>query len=166
MPASKLFSLACILLLAFAVLSQGKSCKENQSKKQSDNANRSSVTQVKSQTSNDKGAAIPAGVWGGVHIRMEVTDQGANIEYDCAHGKILGPLKLDVEGRFQAKGSHVLERPGPARQGVDPEERPATYAGSVNGKEMTLNVTLTATSEVIGAFKLTEGSEGVIRKCG
>ena len=166
MAASKLCALACMLPLAFFVLAQGNSCKQNKSKKQSDNSNGSSVKQVKSQTTYEKGTVIPAGVWGGEHIRMEVTDQGANIEYDCAHGKILGPLKLNADGHFEAKGTHALERPGPARQGVDPDERPATYTGRVNGKAMMLNVTLNATSEIIGAFKLTEGSEGVIRKCG
>ena len=163
---SKLLSLACILPLAFAFLSQGSSCKDNQSKKQSDNSNRPSVNQVNSQTTKDNGTAILGGVWGGVGIHMEVTDQGANIEYDCAHGKIQGPLKLDAEGRLQAKGTHVLEHAGPIRQDETPEERPVTYSGSVNGKAMILNVTITANSEVIGTFKLTEGSEGRIRKCG
>ena len=28
------------------------------------------------------------GTWGGDHISMEVTDSGAEIEYDCAHGSV------------------------------------------------------------------------------
>lgn len=165
MTGSKLLSLACILPLAFAFLSQGSSCKENQSK-QSGNSNRPSANQVESQANKPNGAVSPGGVWGGVHIRMQVTDQGAEIEYDCAHGRILEPLSLDSEGRFQAKGIHVLEGPGPVRLGVTPDEQPASFTGNVNGKTMTLKVTLTATSEHIGTFTLTQGSEGRIHKCG
>jgi len=67
---------------------------------------------------------------------------------------------------YTAKGTHVLDQPGPVRQGITPEERPTSYVGNINGKTMTLKVTLAATSEDIGTFKLTQGSEGVIRKCG
>jgi hypothetical protein len=101
-----------------------------------------------------------------VGIHMQVTDQGADIEYDCAHGRILEPLRLNAEGHFQAKGTHVLEGPGPVHQDVTPEEQPAIFTGNVNGKTMTLKVTSTSTSENIGTFTLTEGSQGRIRKCG
>lgn len=97
---------------------------------------------------------------------MQVTDQGAEVEYDCAHGKILEPLSLDSAGRFKAKGIHVLDGPGPARQGVDPENQPANFSGDVKGKTMTLEVTLAGTSEPVGTFTLTQGSEGRLRKCG
>ncbi len=166
MTGSKLLALACVLPLTFAFLSQGSSCKENQSKKQSDNSSGPSANQMKSPAISQKSATIPEGVWGGVHIRIEVTDQGADIEYDCAHGRILEPLRVNAEGRFEAKGTHARERPGPVREGTTPEEQPARFAGVVNGKTMTLKVTVTATSENIGTFTLTQGSEGVIRKCG
>ena len=32
--------------------------------------------------------ALPNGVWGGEHIRMDVTDSGADIEFDCARGTV------------------------------------------------------------------------------
>jgi hypothetical protein len=163
---SKFLSLACILPLAFAFLSQGSSCKEDQAKKHKGDSNRPSANQVKSQATEQNGDAIPGGVWGGVGIHMQVTDKGADVEYDCAHGRILEPLRLNAEGRFQAKGTHVLEGPGPVRQDITPDEQPASFTGNVNGKTMTLKVTSTATSETIGTFTLNEGSQGRIRKCG
>ena len=42
---------------------------------------------------NDK---LATGVWGGQHIRAEVTDRGADIEFDCAHGAIDQPWKNPV----------------------------------------------------------------------
>ena len=46
--------------------------------------------------------AVPNGVWGGEHIRMEVNDSGADIEFDCARGSISQRLELDDKGRFKA----------------------------------------------------------------
>ncbi len=35
------------------------------------------------------------GTWGGQSIAMEVTDAGATIEYDCAHGRITEKIAPD-----------------------------------------------------------------------
>ncbi|MEP6913109.1 MAG: hypothetical protein ABI923_10155 [bacterium] len=162
---SRLLSLACALPFAFA-LSQGSSCKEDNSNKPSANSSRTSVNSVEQQALKKKAASVPEGVWGGIHIHMQVTDQGADIEYDCAHGKISGPLRLDSRGRFRTSGIHVMEHAGPIRMEETLAEQPASYMGNVGGKTMTLEVTLTANSEHVGTFTLTQGSEGRIRKCG
>ncbi|MCA1634525.1 MAG: hypothetical protein LC802_12730 [Acidobacteria bacterium] len=108
---------------------------------------------------------VASGVWGGQHIRMNVRADGASVEYDCAHGTIDETLELDNEGRFDAKGTHVREGPGPIRVGKLPRSRPARYTGRVGGDEMSLTLTLTDTSQEIGTYTLTRGSEGFIRKC-
>jgi hypothetical protein len=46
----------------------------------------------------------PNGAWGGEHIRMEVTDSGADIEFDCARGSISQRLELDDKGTLQDSG--------------------------------------------------------------
>ena len=43
---------------------------------------------------------LPVGLWGGEHISLEVTEQGATIEYDCAHATIEQRIALDRRGRF------------------------------------------------------------------
>lgn len=47
------------------------------------------------------------GTWGGEHIAMEVTDAGATIEYDCAHGRITEKIAPNPEGKFETKGVHT-----------------------------------------------------------
>ncbi len=96
---------------------------------------------------------------------MEVTGSGAAVEYDCAHGTISGPLTLDTEGRFQARGTHVPEHGGPVRDNENSAGRAADYSGSVSGKTMTLTVKLANSSETIGTFTLAFGSEGELVKC-
>ena len=103
------------------------------------------------------------GTWGGEHIAMEVTDAGATIEYDCAHGRITEKISLSANGTFEAKGFHTRERGGPVRQGENNEE-PAVYRGSVRDETMTLTVEL-GNNESVGTFTLTHGKTGRIRKC-
>ena len=56
----------------------------------------------------------------GDHIRLNVTQAGAKVEYDCAFGTIDEPLLLEKDGTFEAHGIHVYERGGPIRLGEPP----------------------------------------------
>ncbi len=152
-------SLGLVLPLAFfAFLAHQGSCKGN--------ANKPAENQGHDQENRQQaGTAVPEGSWGGVHIGMEVTDKNTAIEFDCAHGTISEQLALDREGRFRAKGTYVREHGGPIREGETPVSHPAIYSGNVHSKAMTLTVTLTDSSENVGTFTLTQGSEGQVFKC-
>jgi hypothetical protein len=119
---------------------------------------------AKQQTPSQQ-TVVEQGVWGGPGIRLQVTKEGAEIEYDCAQGRILEPITLDAEGKFMLKGIHLRNRPGPIRIGEHLKGQSASFSGGVKGETMTLAVTLTAKSENIGNFTLTRGSEGRLRKC-
>ena len=113
-----------------------------------------------------KSRTIATGSWGGQHIQMTITNGSARIEYDCANGSIAGPLKVDSRGRFELRGTHTVERGGPAR--IDdngPAGEPAKYAGWTDGKKMKLTVTLVNSKTEIGTFELTRGNMGRIFKC-
>jgi hypothetical protein len=138
------------LPLLFVIEGQSRSC---QSSKVSN--------QPKAMT--DKQVAV--GVWGGEHIRLQVTESGASIEYDCAHGTINQPLTLDGQGRFEVTGTHTREHGGPVRRDDVPDSYPARYTGRVEGQTMTLTVTLSDAGTDVGTYTLTQGSEGRIRKC-
>lgn len=109
--------------------------------------------------------SIQVGIWGGDHIRLQVTDKGAEIEYDCAHGTIEQTVAVDRAGRFDLKGKHTAEGHGPIRRDREPVARPAHYTGKISGDTMTLTVTLTDKSETVGTFTLMRGSEGQVMKC-
>ncbi|MEP6919944.1 MAG: hypothetical protein ABI967_02380 [bacterium] len=112
-----------------------------------------------------KQAVVTSGIWGGQHIRMDVTTTGAEIEYDCALGSIAGKLTLDAKGSFSLTGTHTVEGPGPTRIGGGQASSSVRYSGKVAGDKMTLTVTRADTSEDLGTFELKRGSEGRIRKC-
>ena len=108
---------------------------------------------------------IPIGTWGGEHIRVEIHDDSATVEYDCAHGEIRGPVVMDHQGHFGLSGTHVRERHGPIRLGQAPAAQPAQYTGRVDGERMMLTVTLTDPQESVGTYTLVHGQPGRIWKC-
>ncbi|HEV7397501.1 MAG TPA: hypothetical protein VGN86_13395 [Pyrinomonadaceae bacterium] len=108
---------------------------------------------------------ISDGVWGGQHIRLEVTNGSATIEYDCANGTINGPLNLDRSGKFRLTGTHVSEMGGPIRINQPRKGQAAQFTGWTDGKKMTLTVKLSDSKEDLGTFSLEKGSDGRLRKC-
>ncbi len=108
---------------------------------------------------------LQPGTWGGAHISVEVTERGARLNYDCAHGTIDEPISPDQGGKFAVNGTHKRERGGPLRRDDDNGGQPARYTGTVAGQTMTLTVTLTDTQEVVGTYTVTRGQRPRIVKC-
>ena len=108
---------------------------------------------------------VSNGPWGATHIRIEVGQRSATIDYDCANGTIDGPLTFDSKGRFTWRGTHHREGPGPTRADHEFNSRPAIYTGSIKGDTMTLTVKLTGTNEILNTFTLKRGSAGRVFKC-
>jgi hypothetical protein len=106
---------------------------------------------------------VSAGVWGGEHIRMDVDGTGAEIEFDCARGRILGPLKLNAGGRFQLKGIYKAETPAAMMAGESSAPN-ATYTGTLKGARLHLAITV-AGVEGIKSFDLEYGQQGHLAKC-
>ena len=106
------------------------------------------------------------GVWGGQGIAMDVDDNGATLDLDCAHGKISEKMVADNNGKFRVKGLFARERPGPVRQGDDQNGQPAIYSGTLTGDSLTMEIVLEGSKEMVGTFTLAKGKTGRIRKCG
>ncbi len=110
-------------------------------------------------------ARVPAGDWGGDHVRLTLEEKGGRVEFDCGHGEIEEVPTLDGEGKFDSRGVYVRERPGPLR--VDEPERrePARYKGRIDGQSLTLTVVLRDGKEELGPFQLGRGKRGRVFKC-
>jgi hypothetical protein len=122
-------------------------------------------------------SAVPAGpapaasalgplgtVWGGEHLRLEVTADGANLDFDCATGTISGPPVPDAQGKFTISGTLVRERPGPTMRGGNPTT-PAKYTGAILGETLHLVVSVEGSAEPYGEYGLTRGKSGRVIKC-
>ncbi len=143
------FKLAIFALPLIAILVQNGSCRASKMK----------------DVSSERLDSVPTGRWGGEHISMQVTDAGAEVGYDCAHGRIDGRMNLDGKGNFNLTGTFTPERGGPVRRDEKIASRPARYSGNTDGKTMTLTVTLADSGESMGTFTLAYNSEPVLRKC-
>ena len=106
-----------------------------------------------------------AGEWGGDHVALTFTGSSARVEYDCAHGRVDGPLRLDANGRILAHGVHVRERGGPVREGDVPDAHPAEYRGRVEGRTLRLTVRLLDTGQEVGTFVLRRGATPRLLRC-
>ena len=105
------------------------------------------------------------GVWGGEHIRFEVTETGAKVEYDCARGTVEGKIVVDAQGRFNVYGLHYEERGGPVRPGGAGGGYRVRLSGRVGGSLMKLTVTRAGTRRVVGTFELARDREPSLVKC-
>jgi hypothetical protein len=104
-------------------------------------------------------------IWGGLHVSMQMTAQGATLEFDCAHGAILAAVKPDAAGDFRVTGTYTPEHGGPIRKDNPPRDLPATYKGTIHGDTMQLQVELSDKDQQPPALTLTRGTNGRVMKC-
>jgi hypothetical protein len=108
-------------------------------------------------------SAVATGTWGGQHIILEVSDKGADVEFDCGHGQITQPITTDPRGHFDVAGTYSAEHGGPVRRDEETTAAPARYSGRATGD--TMELTITRGEEKIGVYTLTRGSRPMLTKC-
>jgi hypothetical protein len=107
--------------------------------------------------------AVASGTWGGEHVLLQVSDKGAEVEFDCAHGQITQPMALNEHGDFDIAGTFTAEHGGPVRRDETSSANPARYSGHVNGD--TLSLTVTLEKDTLGPFTLTRDNRPILKKC-
>ena len=103
------------------------------------------------------------GTWGGDRMILEVSEKGAEVELDCAHGNVTQPMELDKRGDFDVAGTFTPEHGGPVRRDEINASSPAHYSGHVEGTTMTL--TIVYGEKRLGPFTLTHGARPLLTKC-
>ena len=106
--------------------------------------------------------ALAAGPWGGDTVIFEVVADGADVEFECARGRIDKAITLDGKGDFDLPGTFGAEGRGPARDG-DGAAANARYRGHVEGDTMALDVTVG--DRRMGPFTLTRDRRPFLKKC-
>ena len=96
---------------------------------------------------------------------MEISAQGATLEFDCAHGEILEPITANSKGEFSVRGTYTPEHGGPIRKDNPPRDLPAVYKGSIQGSTMQLEVVLADKDHAPEPLTLTRGQSGSVMKC-
>jgi hypothetical protein len=156
------YTLLLVTSLFFSTVMQNDSCRSNKTDPKTTSKKPTPTTTPIAEAPPGSNR-LPTGVWGGLHVILEVTDTDASLQFDCAHGVISGPILLDKDGNFDVPGSYVSEGPGPIREGQERGSK-AHYSGTVRDGAMTLKVRLD-NSDVKGDFSLAHGKPGKIWKC-
>jgi|HubBroStandDraft_4_1064222.scaffolds.fasta_scaffold161099_2 hypothetical protein len=116
-------------------------------------------------SSDAKQAPVSIGKWGGTHVEMEVTEQGASLDFDCARGAISEPLLLDAAGKFQVKGTFYPQHGGPIKKDEPLRSIAVVYSGAVQGDSMELEFTIAEDNGSPQKFTLVRGKNGNLRRC-
>jgi len=102
------------------------------------------------------------GPWGGDTLILEVVADGAEVEFECARGRISKPVKLDRRGDFDLPGTFAAEGHGPVRDGARSDGK-TRYKGHVEGGTMTL--TVISGDQRMGPYTLTRDRRPILKKC-
>lgn len=104
------------------------------------------------------------GQWGGDRMNLVIDAAGAQLELDCASGRMVGAIRWEANGRFSALGTFDQQQAGPQRADADHAATPARYSGEVNAETMTLSI-LTEGAKTPQVFKLRKGARVKLVRC-
>jgi hypothetical protein len=101
------------------------------------------------------------GTWGGDNAGLIVSNTDIHVHIGCTLGDALGPIHPDANGRFEATGTYNVNA-YPVDRGIT---HPATFSGQIINQTMTLTVSLTDTTRVLGPVTLIYGKDPKMGPC-
>jgi hypothetical protein len=105
--------------------------------------------------------AMVRGTFGGNNAGLIADDTSAHVHIGCTYGDIHEPIVLDLSSRFNVPGEQNITA-HPVDLGV---LHPARFIGSIDGRTMTLTVTLTDTAVTLGPVVMTLDKEPNMGPC-
>ena len=105
------------------------------------------------------------GIWGGKHIRLEITDSGANLEFDCAHAVVIRPIIPDKNGYFSIFADYTPESFGPVLRDSPVQSYRVKISAQIRNRKMTLTIKRQSTNKLLGTFMLAQNQEPFLVKC-
>ncbi|MEO5588356.1 MAG: hypothetical protein ABIS03_02130 [Gemmatimonadaceae bacterium] len=113
----------------------------------------------------NSGTAAPlteiSGTWGGEDAGLIAAEKSVHIHVGCTLGDTDNPIRPRADGSFEASGTYNVDA-YPVNRGII---HPATFSGRVAGDQLTLTITLTDTTRVIGPVILVKGKEPKMGPC-
>jgi hypothetical protein len=101
------------------------------------------------------------GTWGGDNAGMIVNGNDVHVHIGCTVGNAVGSIHPDANGRFEFDGTYNVDA-YPVDRGII---HPARFSGRIIGRTLTLTVSLTDTTRVLGPVALVYGKEPKMETC-
>jgi hypothetical protein len=109
--------------------------------------------------------AVPLqGQWAGDQLQFVLDPTGGRIETGCASGTLVGPIKLNADGKFVATGTFSPVMPGPQLADAPNTVQAARYSGELVGAVMKMTI-LPAGAQEAQVFNLREGAKIKLLRC-
>ena len=105
--------------------------------------------------------AMLRGTFGGNNAGLMADDTSAHVHIGCTYGDVHAPIVLDPSSRFDVAGEQNITA-FPVDRGI---LHPARFTGSIDGRTLTLTVTLTDTAVTLGPVSLTFDKEPTMGPC-
>jgi hypothetical protein len=115
--------------------------------------------------STDPVGVVPGDFFGGEGVLLTIRDSGADLEWDCAAGRIEEAFETADDGSFDLEGTHTPGVGGPIREDDPPDSEAARYKGRLSGSRMTLTVELPESGVTLGPHELRFREEALLRRC-
>jgi hypothetical protein len=106
-------------------------------------------------------SGVPNGTWGGDSVALVTSDDRAVFLAHCIEATFDGPIAPNATGAFAASGTYRVEGPGLDR-GI---RLSVSFSGRVEGENITLEIRLSETGELLRSEVLTLGRQTRIRGC-
>jgi hypothetical protein len=106
---------------------------------------------------------VPEGVWGGEQASLTINRDGGLIQLFCAFGSIDQAIVTDQSGRFDVGGTQTPMMGALPIGGLP--RHPARYAGTTDGRTMTLRITVPDLQQTLGPFSLVYGVNSSLTPC-
>jgi len=101
------------------------------------------------------------GTWGGDNAGLIVNGTDVHVHIGCTLGDAIGPIVAGENGRFEVSGTYNVDA-YPVNRGIT---HPASFTGQIVGQTMTLTVSLTDITRVLGPVTLIYGKEPKMGPC-
>ena len=101
------------------------------------------------------------GTWGGDNAGLIVNGTDVHVHIGCTLGDAVGRIVADENGRFEVSGTYNVDA-YPVNRGIT---HPASFTGQIVGQTMTLTVSLTDITRVLGPVTLIYGKEPTMGPC-
>lgn len=108
-------------------------------------------------------APTAEGDWGGSNASLSLSRTGGTLSYACGAGTMDSGWILTDAGLLTGTGKHFFGGGPLPIQGRPPH--PATYSGRIDGRTLTLTVTLTDLGQVLGPFLMLRGGPKIQEMC-
>jgi hypothetical protein len=105
--------------------------------------------------------AVPRRKGGARNAGLMADDTSAHVHIGCTYGDIHEAIVLDMSSRFDVPGEQNITA-FPVDRGI---LHPARFTGSIDGRTLTLTVTLTDTAVTLGPVVLTFEKEPIMGPC-